>query len=698
MLSYASLSLGIILAQTSWQINKLWLAFLILIISILCYYYRSKNIFYYLRALLFLLCAYSYADYRIQSRLHKLINYPINHLLITGYFTTPIIKNNQQQLITSEFKIIKGPYSGSKILLFYLAKNNFSPQYIYQLEVNLQPLKSAKNFSAFDYPQYLIAQNIIAKGYLQNIIRQQKLSYTPQALINLMRSNTINYLNKTLIKQDYSGVAIALVTGYSGFISPKEWKIFKNSGIVHIISISGLPIIFLSLICSPLVNIGYYYFPSYKIPKQVFISLTAIIMSLVYALLTGFAIPNQRAFYLVAISAFLNIQRQYLPILYKLTLILAIILIIDPFACISQGFWLTFILVANIFIVNTLFFYEKSPIKQWIRLQITLTLVSLPICLYFFKTFPFISMLSNLWAIPTLGNVMTPLILILTILHCSNMLNYSVYILKYIMYPLEYLAQIPIYWQSGPNLITLIFSYLGLIILIIPLPIKGKQFLAISLYAIFLASINKKRIDYGMAQYIIFAHPTLGIVLTKTQCHTFLTVLSTESSLLQQQLEYTLLPYLLDQHINKIDNVFSNLNAKNIFSDFLNQNKIQLTTSFHHQANIMHYDGITIKHFAHSTQLALQIEDAYQHITYIGNGYYPFHEYKWTNIIVTGLSNDSHWLLETQMNNLLINYPFSQKNQVAQIIDNLNLKAKNIYDLSNTGSIILQNNLVKNEP
>ena len=352
MLSYLALASGIMLAQI-WQLPNLIAGLLVIFSLLAAGYLRYKTNFHaqaklhWLLALSLLILGFSYASLKINWRLQHLIQQPISQLNLQGYLTTPatLKDNNYYQ---AEFSITRGALSGQKILLYYPAQEQLNAGRIYQFSANLQPLNLITNFAAFDYGQYLIAQDISASAFMQGSAELIKTSYAPSAQINRLRVNLINYLEQTLIGQKYAGLAIALVTGYQQFIPSTQWSIFKNSGIIHIVSISGLHITLVAMMAVFILSlILRYVLPPSKIPQQIILAWLGVCVALAYSLLAGFSIPTQRTLYLLLLMAYLITRRRYIPLLNKLSITLSIILILDPFACRNIGFWFSFSLRNN---------------------------------------------------------------------------------------------------------------------------------------------------------------------------------------------------------------------------------------------------------------------------------------------------------------------------------------------------------------
>ena len=690
MLSYLCLCLGLIVARL-WQVSNLT-ASAIFVISFLIsviYIFQTQKITwrYYGFCLALVLLGFSYTNLRVNYRLNNLISEPISSLSLTGYLSSPPSSVNSE-LSQATFTITKGSYKNINLQIYYPEAIRLTPGYNYTFNASIRPLSSMQNFDAFNYADYQISQNISGSAMVKpNSIVQNKISYQFGAQISRIRSNLIDYMSITLVNYKYTGLAIAMVTGYQKLIPAEQWSIFQNSGITHIVSISGLHITLVVGLVLILINYALRFLPPTPIPKQVILAWCGVLVALFYSLIAGFSIPCQRTFYLILVIAYLSTRRIYLPLLKKLAITLAIVLLIDPFASSSIGFWFSFSLVATIFAMSTIYQRYSSKLKFFLHLHLAILLVSLPLSLYLFQTYPVVSVLANLWAIPVLGNIFTPLLLASSLLHISYLLKFAGYILDYAMLPIEFFAKFPPYWQSKPDWITLIICYFGVILFLLPIKIRYKNILAGALI-ISLFMVNPfTRPTWGNYQISAFANPKVSYNLIQTKSQTLLFMNSEESNTQAAQLKFTILPYLKAHHITKIDYILSNYpaEAKQVSTELSKSLIDSKEAKFTPQ---MQFDGIEWSYFVDGKIQTLVMQNN-KNATYIGNGQPPEDRTRFQNIIVGLPQLPLTWLFQNPATNLIINYSNKQKMKLQALINNLNLPIKNVYDLNQQGSIYL---------
>jgi competence protein ComEC len=148
-----------------------------------------------------------------------------------------------------------------------------------------------------------------------------------------------------------------------------------------------------------------------RLPAQKAAMLGAVLAAIVYALMSGFEPPAQRALLMLLCGfAALWLDR---PSLVPRALALAWLLIVaaNPLALLSPGLWLSFTAVASIFYVIS---GRVGPQRRWrelLVLQLTLSLVLLPLTSYFFQGGGWIGPLANLVVVPVFTLLLPALLL-----------------------------------------------------------------------------------------------------------------------------------------------------------------------------------------------------------------------------------------------------------------------------------------------
>jgi len=237
---------------------------------------------------------------------------------------------------------------------------------------------------------------------------------------------------RALPGRQYAGVIVALVVGDQRTIDQSDWTVFNRTGIGHLISISGLHITMIAGLFA-LVAAGLWrrsFFTRAQLPlilpAQKVAALTGAGVALLYVLLAGFGVPAQRTLYMLMVVAVALWTGRIASVSYILCVSLGVVVLIDPWAVLWPGFWLSFGAVAVILyasvgrtVTRPKRDAEISRRQHWwaaFRLeahtQYVVTMGLVPLTMLLFAQVSIVSPLANAVAIPLISLVVTPLTLI----------------------------------------------------------------------------------------------------------------------------------------------------------------------------------------------------------------------------------------------------------------------------------------------
>lgn len=283
----------------------------------------------------------------------------------------------------------------------------------WQLRVRLKPPNGSLNPGGFDYEKWLFQEAIGATGYVRSSEENNRLDdvpgYSLAAIRTAIYNNLVNHTPDTVER----GVLIALALGERRDISPEQWSLFFNTGTNHLVAISGLHIGLVAGLIFLLIRWGWGWLPQRwgsVIAAPRIAAIVAMIIALLYAALAGFSIPTQRAL-LMLVLAFgaIVLQRPVRPV-QLLSFALLMVLLLDPFASLSVGFWLSFAAVALIFAgINR---KDESKLIRYGKIQWLLFLGLAPLLILFFGRVSLLAPIANLMAVPWVSLWVVPLTLL----------------------------------------------------------------------------------------------------------------------------------------------------------------------------------------------------------------------------------------------------------------------------------------------
>lgn len=261
-----------------------------------------------------------------------------------------------------------------------------------------------RNPGGFNYREFLSQKSVSATGYakLENVKLLKSGNYSfANTLFSIRKSidRRISELHGTKASAFLRGVLLADRSD----ISPEIREAFTNSGIVHILAVSGL-------------HVGYIILIFYLLTARLNIHLRYVFILagiLFFLLITGMPVSAVRASLMAVILLAANyFDRGYNPV-NSLALAVLLILIYDPSEMFTAGFQFS---VSSVF--SILFFYplfvnwlkSKNIRNKYVRiflLFISISLFaqlgSLPFTIAYFHKVPVVSIAANIFAIPLAG-------------------------------------------------------------------------------------------------------------------------------------------------------------------------------------------------------------------------------------------------------------------------------------------------------
>jgi competence protein ComEC len=272
---------------------------------------------------------------------------------------------------------------------------------------NLQPIKNSGNPGAFNYQRYAAFQGIFHNVFLKNkdwiVIKKDAFAGNDfKRFIFSAREYVLGVLRNTIHGKDELAIAEALLIGYTNDLDKDLVQAYSNTGVVHIIAISGMH---LALIYVLLVWIFA------KIPfvnRSKLLQLVLILGSLwLFSILTGASPSVLRAAVMFSCIAIGKSLQKQVSIYSSLSASAFLLLCYDPFYLWAVGFQLSYLAVLGIVIFQKPlydFLYIKNKwldkIWQLICVSTAAQLLTFPVCVYYFHQFPNLFLITNLVAVP----------------------------------------------------------------------------------------------------------------------------------------------------------------------------------------------------------------------------------------------------------------------------------------------------------
>ena len=345
----------------------------------------------------------------------------------------------------------------------------------WHLTVRLKRPHGTMNPHGFDFEAWALERNIRATGYIRVKGINKKLPVNAVGFmyrIDRMRMALRERMSSALKDDPYRGVLIALAIGEQSAIPAEQWKVFWRTGTGHLMSISGLHITMVAALLYWLVFRVWARVPALalRMPAQRAAALAGAVAALAYALIAGFSVPTQRTFFMLAAIAIALWVGRGLSASRMLAWALLAVLLVDPWAGLAPGFWLSFGCVAMIFYVTALRTGGVGALAGAVNTQIAVTLGLLPVALVLFQEVSIISPIANAFAIPVVSLIVVPITLIGALLPFDFILQLAHLAMSWCYLALAFLSELPnAVWQShAPQLWTALLAMIGVVWLLLP--------------------------------------------------------------------------------------------------------------------------------------------------------------------------------------------------------------------------------------
>lgn len=347
----------------------------------------------------------------------------------------------------------------------------------WRFTVRLKRPHANANPNGFDYEAWLLERNLRATGSLrpkQGMQRLDDFVVRPGYVIERLRETIRDRFVAALPNAPYLGVLMALAVGDQRAIPDTQWTVFRRTGVVHLVSISGLHVTMVAALVALVGNAIWRRSERLMLflPAQKAAVAAGWLTALAYALLAGFGVPAQRTLYMLSVVALALWSGRNVGVSRVLLLALLVVLVLDPWAVLATGFWLSFGAVGVLLFVGASRTGEatgwRASITRWGATQWAVTLGSVPMLLLFFQQFSLVSPLANALAIPFVSFLVTPLALIFAVLPWSPLLQFDHWLLSWLMRLLEWLAQWPVWQQAAPSLWATVLALFGVFWMLLP--------------------------------------------------------------------------------------------------------------------------------------------------------------------------------------------------------------------------------------
>src|SRR5688572_22918135 len=295
---------------------------------------------------------------------------------------------------------------GTIILYFKKDSSISSLDYGSQLVIRkpLQEIKNSGNPGGFDYRRYSLFQGITHQVYLKEnefVVLPSAKTNLLQDFINSSRTKLLHILRTNIRGEKELGLAEALLIGYKDDLDKTLVQSYSNTGVVHVIAISGLHLGLIYWLLTLLFK---------PIQKRKFRWLRPILILSglwLFSLLAGAQPSVLRSAVMFTCIAMGDSLDKKSSIFNSLALSAMLLLCIHPYWLWDVGFQLSYAAVLSIVIFMQPvyhWFYIRNKILDLIWklnvVTIAAQILTVPVVIYHFHQFPLSFMFTNFLAVP----------------------------------------------------------------------------------------------------------------------------------------------------------------------------------------------------------------------------------------------------------------------------------------------------------
>jgi competence protein ComEC len=300
----------------------------------------------------------------------------------------------------------------------------------WRLQVRLRAPHGARNPHGFDYELLMWERGVQATGYVRagaHDLAPQRLARGWRHPVERARQAVREAIFARVADRARAGVVAALAMGDQGAVERADWDLFRATGVAHLLSVSGLHVTMFAWLAGAFVRAAWRRLAwrgtplSLRCPAQHAGLVGGVVLAGAYAMFSGWGVPAQRTLLMLATVGLLRLSGRAWPWPLVWALACSVVLVMDPWALLQPGFWLSFVAVGVLFATDAgqarpaaggVARHAAGAFVRMLREQWIVTLALAPLTLLLFQQVSLVGLLANLLAIPWVTLVVTPLALL----------------------------------------------------------------------------------------------------------------------------------------------------------------------------------------------------------------------------------------------------------------------------------------------
>ncbi len=291
------------------------------------------------------------------------------------------------------------------VLVYHQMEEALYPGQVIWVPANPEPVAPPSFPDEFNYKRFLAAKGIHFRQFLGK--KLLVLPVKPSNELNFAMEHLRHYfagvIDQYVQRPESKQIALALLLGQKESLGKEVKQAYSATGTQHILAVSGLHVgIIYSILLLPLT---FFKQKGQLLQKSYLILVLGLIW--IYALMTGFSPSVVRAVVMFSLVTLGQMRKRKPSIWNILAFSALLLLVLDPAIQTDLGFQLSYLAVAGIVGLQPILLRMWAPSNRvldyfWQMATVTLAaqLITSPLTLHYFHTFPTYFLVANLLIVP----------------------------------------------------------------------------------------------------------------------------------------------------------------------------------------------------------------------------------------------------------------------------------------------------------
>ena len=479
-------------------------------------------------------------------------------------------------------------------VLLYLPRDSVSAALHYGdrllVPARFQPIRNSGNPGAFDYEQFAAFQQVFHQVFLKSgdwSLLPGRNANPFRQFVYTARTAVLASLRKTMPpEKDELGLAEALLIGYTNDLDKDLVQAYTNTGVVHIIAISGMHLALIYMMLVWLFD---------RIPGLRRIKLLQLILILgclwLFSFMTGGCASILRAAVMFSFISTGKYLSRRSSIYNSLASSAFVLLWYNPYFLWDVGFQLSYLAIVGIILFQRPF-YSLLTVKNrlldelWKLVSVSLAaqVLTLPICIYYFHQVPVLFLLANIIAVPVSGIILYAEIVLLIVspvpvlgLYAGKITSWMLDIMNGAIRWIDQFT-FSVWDRIQATILSTVLLYAIIIILTAWLFTKDKKWFHVALSLILVFVINNTIFQWRVAQQqklIVYNIPRMQAI-DIVNGNAFQFAGDAQLSIEGQLSHFHLYPSRVELGLHETKNTLSGLFHQDIFYRLGNRNMVMI--------------------------------------------------------------------------------------------------------------------------